>query len=40
MDLGQETSLREVADEVGMSWSGLRSFIDGGSPQRRRVKSD
>ena len=27
-----ETSLREVADEVGMSFSGLRSFLDGGSP--------
>ena len=27
-----ETSLREVADEVGMSWSGLKSFTDGGSP--------
>jgi hypothetical protein len=28
-----ETSLREVADEVGMSFSGLRSFLDGSSPQ-------
>ena len=30
-----ETSLRDIADEVGMSWSGLKSFLDGGSPQRR-----
>ena len=30
-----ETSLRDVADEVGMSWSGLKSFLDGRSPQRR-----
>jgi hypothetical protein len=27
-----ETSLRAVADEVGMSFSGLRSFLAGGSP--------
>src|SRR5665647_274017 len=27
-----ETSLREVADEIGMSFSGLRSFLEGGSP--------
>lgn len=28
-----ETSLRQVADEVPMSFSGLRSFLHGGSPQ-------
>jgi hypothetical protein len=31
----KDTSLREVADEIGMSFSGLKSFIDGGSPHRR-----
>lgn len=31
----EETSLRAVADEVGMSFSGLRSFLEGRSPQRR-----
>jgi hypothetical protein len=30
-----ETSLRHVAEDIEMSWSGLRSFLDGGSPQRR-----
>jgi hypothetical protein len=35
----EDTSLREVADEIGMSFSGLRSFIEGGSPHARtRVK--
>jgi hypothetical protein len=29
-----ETSYRAVADQVGMSWSGLKSFADGGSPRR------
>lgn len=27
-----DTSYREVADEVGMSFSGLRSFVEGTSP--------
>lgn len=26
------SSLRAVATEIGMSWSGLRSFLQGGSP--------
>lgn len=30
-----ETSLRDVADEIGMSFSGLRSFIEGGSPHAK-----
>lgn len=33
-----ETSLRAVADEVGMSFSGLRSFLEGGTPQRRTLE--
>jgi hypothetical protein len=28
-----ETSLRQVADEIPMSFSGLRSFLRGGTPQ-------
>lgn len=28
-----ETSLRQVADEIPMSFSGLRSFLHGGNPQ-------
>lgn len=28
-----ETSLRELADEIPMSFSGLRSFLHGGNPQ-------
>lgn len=28
-----ETSLRELADEIPMSFSGLRSFLKGGTPQ-------
>ena|SRR5256885_3702074 len=28
-----ETSLRELAEAVGMSFSGLRSFLRGGQPQ-------
>jgi hypothetical protein len=32
-----ETSLRDVADEIGMSWSGLKSFLDGRRPQRRTI---
>jgi hypothetical protein len=27
------TSLRQVADEIPMSFSGLRSFLEGGTPQ-------
>jgi hypothetical protein len=30
----EETSLRYVAAEIPMSFSGLRSFLDGGTPQR------
>lgn len=33
-----ETSLRETASEVGMSFSGLRSFLDGRTPQPRTRK--
>lgn len=29
----EETTLREVADEIPMSFSGLRSFLRGGTPQ-------
>lgn len=29
----EETTLRAVADEVPMSFSGLRSFLKGGTPQ-------
>ena len=29
-----ETSLRELADQVDMSWNGLNAFIKGGSPQK------
>lgn len=32
------TSLREIADEIGMSWSGLKSFRDGGAPQRQTLQ--
>src|ERR1044071_4560951 len=28
------SSLRAVATEIGMSWSGLRKFLRGGSPHR------
>lgn len=34
----EETTLRETADEIGMSFSGLRSFIDGGSPQKKTIQ--
>ena len=33
-----QSSLRDVADEVGMSFSGLRSFLSGTSPHPRTVK--
>lgn len=33
----EETTLRDTADEIGMSFSGLRSFIDGGSPQKKTI---
>lgn len=29
----EETTLRQVADEIPMSFSGLRSFLKGGTPQ-------
>jgi hypothetical protein len=29
----EETTLRDVADEIPMSFSGLRSFLKGGTPQ-------
>ena len=32
------TSLRAVAADVGMSFSGLRSFLDGGTPFRRTAR--
>jgi hypothetical protein len=31
----EEASFREIADEVGMSFSGLRSFCEGTSPHRQ-----
>lgn len=31
----EASSLRDVADEVGMSFSGLRSFLAGGSPHAK-----
>lgn len=34
----EETTLRVVADEVGMSFSGLRSFLEGTNPQPRTVE--
>jgi hypothetical protein len=33
----EETTLRVVADEVGMTYSGVRSFINGTEPQRGTV---
>ncbi|HEY4321938.1 MAG TPA: hypothetical protein VGM77_12275 [Gemmatimonadales bacterium] len=30
-----DSSLREVANEIGMSWSGLRTFLAGGVPHAR-----
>lgn len=34
----EASSLRAVAEEVGMSFSGLRSFLNGGKPQARSLK--
>jgi hypothetical protein len=29
-----DSSLREVADQIPMTWTGLRKFINGGNPHR------
>lgn len=31
------SSLRAVAEDIGMSWSGLRSFLDGTQPQAETI---
>lgn len=36
-DRVEETNLRETADEIGMSFSGLASFLRGGSPQKKTL---
>lgn len=30
----EESSLRDVADQIPMSWAGLRNFLNGSTPQR------